>query len=195
MKKLLPLILLALASCMEANVPSSGPAPNFRKYQPIYMKVSSIEAVEDYKSPMREPNVEHLMPYSPADAMQIWIKQRLKASGGANTMQIIIKDASVIAKDLPTKEGVAGLFSNEPDKEYNARLEVEMRIYGDAALSDASIDVVATRTMRITRDASAASRDAQFRIMLNEMMTTMNAEMEKNIYQHLGPYVNFARTP
>ncbi|MDX2073747.1 MAG: hypothetical protein SFX19_05205 [Alphaproteobacteria bacterium] len=184
-----------LASCLDAGTVSPGPAPNFGRYQPIYMSVARIDVLEEYKSPMRPPNAEHLMPYSPADAMQIWIKQRLKASGGGKTMQIIIKDASVIEKPLPTTEGVMGMFSTEPDREYRARLEVEMRIYGDAALSEASISVVATRSLQMREDETLTTRDQKFRGMMTEMMTTMNAEMEKNIFQYLGPYVNFSINP
>ncbi len=191
---LLPLLFL-LSSCIDLSVPTAGPAPNFKRYQPIYMNVSGIEVLEEYKSPMRAPNVEHTMPYSPADAMQIWVKQRLRAAGGDKTMQVIIKDASVIGKARPNAGGFFNMFSSAPDHDYNARLEVEMRIYGDAALSEASISVVATRTLEMNQNAGARARDQKFRAMIDEMMTTVNAEMEKNIFQHLGAYVNFSMNP
>lgn len=195
MKRLLPLLLLLLPACIDLSVPAGGPAPSFKRYQPIYMNVSGIEVLEEYKSPMRAPNVEHTMVYSPADAMQIWVKQRLRAAGGDKTMQVIIKDASVIGKARANAGGFFGYFSSAPDHDYNARLEVEMRIYGDAALSEASINVVATRTLEMNQNAGARARDQKFRAMIDEMMTTVNAEMEKNIFQHLGAYVNFSMNP
>lgn len=188
------LSFLALAACNDVSVPQSPP-PSFRHFQPIYMKVSNIEVVEEYQSPLREPNVEHLMQYSPADAMQIWVKHRLKANGGPYTMQVIIKDASVVGKGLPTKGGLSGLLTSEVDQQYNARIEVEMRIYGAAALSEASINVVGNRVLTLTENASAHERELKLRAMLNDLMTSMNAEMEKNIFQYLGPYVNYAMNP
>lgn len=182
-------MLLIFASC--DSPPPAGPSLNFKRYQPIYMNVSGIDVQEEYRSPGRAPNVEHLMPYSPADAVQIWVKDRLRASGGNKTMQVIIKDASVVGKDIPSE----GVFSFGSDKQYDARLEVEMRIYGDEALSEASINVVATRSMTMSDSASARTRDAAYRDMINDMMTTLNAELEKNIFAHLGAYVNFSMNP
>ena len=183
-----------LGACSDNDAPASA-ALNFTRYQPIYMSVSNIEVVEEYKSPMRAPNVEHQMPYSPADAMQIWVKDRLRAAGGPHTMQVIIKDASVIEKEKPKQEGVAGLLTLKVDHQYTARLEVEMRIYGDAAMSVASINVVASRNMTLGAVLTANRRDERFRAMIQEMMTATNAELEKNIFQHLGNYVNYSMNP
>lgn len=190
----IPLLLL-FSSCVDVSVPAGGPMPNFKRYQPIYMNVSKIEVIEEYKSPMRMPNVEHLMPYSLADAMQIWVKQRMKARGGNKTMQVIIKDASVIEKELPGSNGLFDVFSSTPDREYNARLEIEVRVYGDAALSEASVNVIATRSLQMNKNDNVSLRDQKFRAMVGEMMTSVNAEMEKNIFQYLGEYVNFSLNP
>jgi hypothetical protein len=187
-------VLLLLSACGDVN-PPSYPAPSFRHFQPIYFKASTIEVIEEYRQPMRAPNIEHLMPYAPADAMQIWVKQRMKASGGGKTMQVIIKDASVIEKKLPTKGGIAGLITVEQDKEYNARLEVEIRVYGDAALSEASVNVIATRMMTMSEAASVADRNSKFQQLLKDMMATTNAELEKNIHQYLSNYVDYSRAP
>ncbi len=190
------ILLLTLSACVDVTSGNLQPAPNFRQYQPIYMRVSGIQVIEEYQSSLRSPNAEHLMIYSPADAMQIWVKQRLKAGGGSNTMQVVIKDASVIAKQLPTDSGLIGLIKSEVDREYNARMEVEMRIYGsDSALSKASINVVATRKVTMSENDSVVERDANFRAMLDDMMNSLNAELEKNIFQHLGTYVDYSRNP
>jgi len=195
MKKLLAFFaLLALTACSDNDAPAP-PALSFTRYQPIYMSVSNIEVIEEYKSPMRAPNVEHQMPYSPADAMQIWVKDRLRAAGGPHTMQVIIKDASVVEKEKPKPDGIEGLFTLKADHEYTARLEVEMRIYGSEAMSEASIDVVASRNMTLSSMLSANGRDERFRAMIQEMMTATNAELEKNIFQHLGSYVNYSMNP
>jgi len=189
------LALLALGGCYDAAQPAK-PAPiSFRQFQPIYLNVGSIEMVEEYRSPGVAPNVEHDMHLTPADAMQIWTKQRLKATGGTRRMQVVLKDASVMQKDLPTKKGITGVFTVEPDKQYDARLEVELRIYGDAALSEASVNVIATRMLTMSENLSLAERQQKYRGLLNDLMANMNAELEKNIAQYFVSYVNYSMNP
>jgi len=127
--------------------------------------------------------------------MHIWTKQRLKATGGTKRMQVVIKDASVVKKDLPTKKGIKGLLTVEPDKQYDARLEIELRIYGDAPLSEASVNVVATRMLTMAEDISLNDRNMKYRGMIADIMANMNAELEKNIAQYLPAYVNYSITP
>ncbi len=198
MKKSLILSLfssaLLLVSACEGNVPA-GPSLNFKRYQPIYMNVATIKVVEDYQSPSRAPNVEHLMPYSPADAVHIWVKDRLRSTAQDKTLHVVIKDASVIDTTPAEPDGFAGVFSIGQTHNYKARLEIEFRIYGEAALSEASINIVATRDMSMSGSASAATRNLHFREMIFDMMTVVNAELEKNIFEHLGAYVNFSMNP
>jgi len=188
----LALFLLPLAACNDVSTPPPR-SLTFSGYQPIYFNVSNIEVVEEYQSPMRQPNVEHLMPASPADAVQLWVKQRMRASGGTKRMQVIVKDGSVVEKQLPTEGGVTGFFKSEVNREYNARLEIEIRIYGDAALSEANVNVVGTRKLTLTESDNVEIRDAKFRDMIREMMVTINAELEKNIYKNLSPYIDYSR--
>lgn len=195
MKKLFLFPLVFLLAACQAGTAGNIPPLSFRQHQPIYMKVSNIQVLEEYRSPGGPPNVEHLMPYTPADAMQLWVKQRLKASGGPHTMQVVIRDASVVEKQLPVEGGLTGMFKVQQDKEYHARLEVEFRIYGDASLSEANIKVVGERMLTLTEDVSPAQRQEQFALMIRDLMQVMNAELEKNIYQHLGAYVNFSMAP
>lgn len=193
---LLAMLSLIISSCMEMGTPVAGPSLNFKRYQPIYMNVSGISVVEDYKSPMRAPNVEHLMPYSPADAVHIWVKDRLRTTGGDKTMQIIIKDARVVDVTPPKEEGFTDWIGMGDDHEYKARLEVELRIYGSgSAMSEANVNVVATRSIVMSPSASVHTRNRMYREMVFDMMTVLNAELEKNIFQHLGQYVNFSMNP
>ena len=196
MRKFLPLLLLCLLpACIDAPTPPKKYLPNYTRYQKIYFTVGKIEVLEEYRSPMRAPNVEHTMPYSPADAVHLWARDRLRASGGEKTLQVIIRDGSVIEKDLRPAGGLSGLLSTEPDHRYDARLELELRVYGDGALSEANASVIATQMLTLHESESAAKREQKFRAMLDALMASTNAELEKNIYQYLGAYVDTARIP
>lgn len=183
--------LLVIAGCAT---PSPPPAPtlNFTQSPIINVSVANIEVIEAYKSSFKPPNVEHLMPYSPADAMAIWVKDRLRSVGSDKLLQITIVDASVVASDLPKTEGVKGIFTVDQDKKYDARLEVEMRIYGDAALSEADTSVIVTRSITIPENASVNYRKAVYIQMIQDMMKMMNDKLENNMISYMRNYINIS---
>lgn len=169
---------------------------SFTRYLPIYLNVANVDFVEEYKSPGREPNVEHLLPLTPAEAMRTWIKDRVRAVGLNHTLQVIIRDAKVVAVELPAQgEGVQEYFSGAPDRRYDARLEVELRVYGDTAMSQASIVVVATQSSTISKAATVYERKAAFMDILYRLMESSNAELEKQIFKYFTPYIMYAQTP
>lgn len=175
------LAALLLSACDSKPQPVEYKPLYFTQYQPIYMAVSSIEIVEEYKSPGRLPNVEHLVPYSPAEAMRIWVRDRLRTSGGDKTMQVIIKNGSIV-------HGSGDL--------YNARLEVELRVYGSrSVVSEASVFATATRGVTVPAGASGSQRNMIFRKMIGEMMDEFNAELEKNIFMFMGDYISYSQSP
>jgi len=181
-------VILLLAGC--SSEPVEYQPLTFTRYQPIYIAVSSIEIVEEYKSPMRPPYIEHLIPYSPAEAMRIWTRDRLRTAGGSKTMQIIIRQGDVTTTDI--KSGGLSLGSN---RRYDARLEVEIRIYGQGVISEASAYVNATRNMTLPGSAADATRNRAFRKLIADMMEEVNAEMERNLFQYMGNYISFSQSP
>ncbi len=154
------------------------PKPNtlsFTKYPVINVDVASIEVIEAYKSPYKAPNVEHLMAYSPADAMHIWVKDRLHAVGSDKLLQVTIIEAPVTITDLPRTKGIKGVFTVDQDKRYDAKLEVEIRLYSGGALSEASTSVSVARSITIPENANVNARRAAYEKLIAEMMPMVNA--------------------
>lgn len=171
---------------------------SFTHYQPIYMAVSSIEIIEEYKPPMRPPYVEHLIPYSPTEAIRIWVRDRLRTAGSSRTMQVIIRDGSVLATSL-SQSAVGRLTSWMPlsggNKRYDAKLEVEMRVYDRGVISEASIFATATRSITLSENAGTGERTTAFRKMIGDMMEAFNAEMEKNMFMYMANYISYSQNP
>lgn len=195
MRRLLAICAVLLLAACQQPAPPARPDVSFTRYQPLYMDVNTIDVVEDYKSPRALPNIEHLLPQSPADAMRTWVKDRLRTTGANRRLEVHIKDASVLATPLPKQSGIEGVFS--PDaKRYDARIEVEMRVYGTvSAMSEASIDVAATRSVTINESASLSERNTIFRDMTYQLMESLNAEIEKNMFLYLSNYISYAKSP
>ncbi|MBY0406156.1 MAG: hypothetical protein K2Q01_00565, partial [Rickettsiales bacterium] len=138
----------------------------------------------------------HQLPITPAEATRQWVKDRVRSVGLNNTMQVIIRDASVIGVPLPQKEGLTGYFSAEPTRRYDARIEVELRVYGQgAAMSEASVTVVATQSNTISNKATVQERKAIFARMTVQLMDSANAELEKQIFKYFSRYIMYAQTP
>lgn len=193
----LTLAICFLTSCQESAPYIERQPIAFKQYLPIHMAVSKIDVIEEYKSPMVPPYVEHRIPYSPAETMDIWVKQRLRAVGLENRMEVIIKNGAVTATELPKQSGIGGFFTGEPDKKYEAYLEVEMRIYDESgsAMSAANVNAKASRTVVINESATVQEREEAFRKMITELMTLINAQLEKNMFMFMSGYISFSHNP
>lgn len=182
------LLTLTLAACVDTPPPPQAKALSFAQYAPITLDVADVQVNTNYRSPLAAPNVEHLFPTPPAEAMKIWVRDRIRPVGMARRLEVNIIDASVKEVPLERTKGIKGAFTKDQAKRFDARMEVEMRIYGTSPLSEASLNVIATRSQTLAEDASPAARDAVFDRMTAELMTSVNAELEKNIYQYFSNY-------
>ncbi len=185
-------LTLILAACQEPAGIAPFSAPSFAQSTPIQLDVAIIEVIDEYQPPMKSPNVDQFFAVTPAEAVRSWARDRLRNVGGTRTLQVVIKDASVVQKNLPTAKGMQGAFRDDQAERYDARLEVELRIYGTGAMSEANISTVATRSLSVSEKASLADRERAFQTILNDLMASINAELEKNIYQYFGQYISYA---
>ncbi len=194
---LLALAAVLLASCQDTPPRVEREPLSFKQYLPIHMAVSKIEVIEEYKSPMVPPYVEHRLPYSPAEAMDIWVKQRLRAVGLENRLEVIIKNGAVTSTELPKQSGIGGFFTGEPDKKFEAYLEIEMRVYDESgsAMSAANVNAKASRTIVFNESASVQERELAFRKLITELMTLINAQLEKNMFMFMSGYISFSHNP
>ncbi|MGE0755039.1 MAG: hypothetical protein AB7L92_07740 [Alphaproteobacteria bacterium] len=187
--------ILPTAGCEDAS-PVELPPLSFKQFLPIHMAVSRIDVIEEYKSPMALPNVEHLVPYSPTEAMRIWVDHRLVAVGIDNTLQVIIKNAPVTVHQMPIERDWPSFFTGQPDKRYDAELEVEMRIYqSGSALSLAKVNTRAKRSVVINDSVTVLERDRALRKMITELMTMMNATLEEHMFEHMANHISFSQNP
>jgi hypothetical protein len=189
---LLMVFSLLVAGCKSEPPPPPLPQMTFTRYQPIYLAVANIDIVEEYKQPQREPYVEHLLSLSPAEAMRIWVKDRLKSAGQDKSLQIVIKDASVISHPQDSQDTLLG---PAPNRRYDARIDVDMRVYGSDAMSEANINVIATQTITVSDSASLDERNRIFYRMIYDLMESANAELEKQVFTYFPKYIIYAQTP
>lgn len=185
-------LLPLLGACTDGAPAPRLDAPSFAASTPISFTIRDVQVREEYKSPLAPPNVEHFFPATPAESVKQWVAERIRTTGHERTLEVVIKDASVIEVPLPRTEGFKGIFTKDQALRYDASLVVELRMYGpESALAEASTEVRVTRSDTVGEDASPAAREQLFWRMNNELMQALNAELEKNIYQYFGPYLDY----
>jgi|GEM_PF-1415361 len=185
-------------SGMETNFTLMGPPKasavrekheetNFKRYTPVYLKVYKVSVVEDYQSPRREPNVEHLLAISPTDAVQSW-SNRLRSSGGIYHMEVVIRNASVVSS--PAQDGNA----ENPNRRYDATLDIELRIYNRSGVLTASVGTVANRSAMIREQTGADERRDIFRRMMFDLMDMANSQLEQKMFKHFTAYIDYSKS-
>ncbi len=187
-------LLLSLAAlltaCQQAPAPTALPLIDFSSSPPIAVNASEIRVVENYRSPLQAPHVEHLFPTPPIAAIKRWSEQRLRAAGSKGILEIVVDDASVIEKKLPKTEGMRGFFTDDQAERYDARINVTLRLYsGERAVSDAEGNVSVIRARSINEKATVVERERFFHQMLTDMMQQFDSEAKTRLSQYFSPYL------
>lgn len=185
-------VIFFLTAC-NAPLPVVFAPLNFAERSPIYLDVASIDVRNNYSAPQRPPNVEHLFPVVPEQAMAGWVSARLNAVGRDKTLLVEITDASVVQETLPTTPGLGGLFKVEQEYKYTANAAMQMKIYGDRAVSLASVEVRATRHATAGEGLTLIERDQLYYDLTRALMEDLNAELEKNIQLYFSNYIHYTQ--
>lgn len=185
-------IILFLAAC-NAPAPVTYAPIRFDDRSKIYLDVASINVQNESEPKLSAPYVGHLSPVTPELAMQNLVNDRLKASGRNKNLVALIKKAEIIEEKLPVTQGFEDLFKNEQEAKYTATAVLELRIYGDRAVSLASTEIRANRFMTLAENASLQERDAMLYNLTRALTEDLNAEMDKNIQQYFANFVHYSR--
>lgn len=196
---LLPSILIVLGlvffmgdSSAQSSSSSPGQWPDitFQHKTPLKLAVTRIDVVEDYVPPLREPNVEHEMPVSPALATQSWARDRLRLMGGLHRAVVRIKDASVIEVPLETTSGWRGLFTNDQEEQYQATLTVRLEIIDAESGTVVSwIEATSQHSQTVPESASIIDRETAYFALTEATINSLDAELENQIRSHFTPYL------
>jgi len=191
-KIILSLVALALTACQ--NAPEAFKPEPFafeRSAAPAFaINVARITIVEAYQSPMRRPQIEHEFPVTPANAVRTWATTRLKAVGSSGVLEITIGDASVTESKLPKTAGIKGLFTDDQEARYEAKLGVSMRVSGVLqGMSDTTGQVLVTRTRTINEKASVYQRQAMYHQMTDAMMNDFDREASARLRDYFSAFV------
>jgi len=186
---LVALTISTLGACQVPPPQQTLPELSALQGRPWRLDVGRLELVSDYAPPLRDPNVEHLMPVSPSDAVQKWAQARLQPAGRSGTARLVIKDAAVVETPLNVATGVGGLFKKEQSARYDAKLSVAFQILDERGMPVAEVETTASRSRTTPEDVTLNQRDRIWFEMVDAMLSDLNAQFDPLIGQYMARWV------
>lgn len=182
-------VLFLLAACITTPEKPRYAEITFQHLAPLRLDVGEIRVVNEYRAPLKSPNVEHELPVKIDQSVRRWVQDRLQAVGGSGAYAVVtIKDASALEKPLPKTAGFKGLFTKDQSElyEFNVRAEIQIiDINGNKGLAIAQ----SQRSRSLSEEATLNERDALYFELTESLMRDFDLEMEKNIRSFLGQFV------
>ena len=181
--------ITALAACETTVTRPDIPELSFKHLPALSFSVGRIEIVENYRSPLRPPNVEHLFPTPISAALRRWSDDRLKAEGGSHVMRVIIEDASAVIEELETNKDLEGLFTTEQAERVDARLQVRIEISDESGAVLAFTDTEAVRSRTTPENVSLSERDEIYNDLTMVVMNDFNTSQEQGIRRYFDTFL------
>tara|TARA_R110002110_G_scaffold415852_1_gene658117 strand:- start:22304 stop:22903 length:600 start_codon:yes stop_codon:yes gene_type:complete len=180
---------LVLAGCTTPSPAPRYPELTFTHLPPIRLDAAELEIVDGFKSPFASPNIEHLMPVSPATAMRRWARDRLLPVGSGGRIVFTIADAAVIETPLAPTPGLRGAVTKDQSERYDARLEVQITVDGGDTRRRGEVTAEAMRSRTVAEGISLNEREKIWFQMTEDLVTNMNGELETAIRSFLQPFL------
>lgn len=180
---------LVLAGCTTPPPAPRYPELTFTHLPPIRLDAARLEIVDGFKSPFALPNVEHLMPVSPAAAMRRWAQDRLLPVGSGGQIVFTVADAAVIETPLAATPGLRGAVTKDQSERYDARLEVLITVDGGDNRRRGEVTAEAMRSRTVPEGISLNEREKIWFQMTEDLVTNMNGELEAAIRLFLQPFL------
>ena len=177
---------LALGACTSTPPRPQARQISFANLAPISFDVAKIEVVQQYQPPQVAPNVDHLTPVPPSDAIRRWANERVRAMGTSGTMRVIIKDASITETHLAGTTGVRGAFTTDQSERYDGRLSVDLVVEVPSRRFQGYTGATVARTISVPENVSLQGRDDAWHSLVERMMADLNVKLEEGIDGNLS---------
>ncbi|HET8726744.1 MAG TPA: hypothetical protein VFO41_04450 [Alphaproteobacteria bacterium] len=183
----LAFVALAATACDTPPI-RAFPDVTFADQTPIRLDVAQVEVVQSYQPTMEPPQVEHLFPQTPSEAMRRWVEERLQPVGTSGVARVYIENASVRSEALARTPGFRGTFTIDQSERLTADLAMRLEIQkpGGSGYAVAS----AQRSITVPENATLAEReDIWFRLTestMNDLDTRMELSIRTNLVRFVG---------
>jgi hypothetical protein len=178
--------LIAVSGCQMPPQKQTFPALTYAHKGPIAFNVARVEVASRYISPMKEPNVEHLAPVPPAQALMQWGRDRLRADGGPGVVRFMVTEAKIVDVPLPIDTGVRGSFTRQQSDRLVATLAAEITVLDAQGNQRGFARASTERSRTIAEGMPPAERDKVLFELTEQAMNDMDTNLDQAIRTHLA---------
>lgn len=184
---LLTAAIVAACSTTPPPAPPTPPTLVFSQGTAYRLFVQDVDVVEAYRPPLAKPNVEHEFQVLPAQIVRNWARDRIVPVGNEGQLTITIRDASVVEAPLTTTTGVKGWFTDEPNRQWTATLDVAVSYRG--RFGTASAEVRTKGVTGLNESASMNARETVYYALIEDLAREFSTAMEQKFQGELSAFV------
>lgn len=192
MRKWLGMIVMVglLTACAQTAVQPVQPTLNFSQSAPFVFNARAVEVIDEYRPPLTPNHIERTMPMSPAEGINIWASQRLRANGvGDVVVRVIIENASVTETELPKKGGATGLVGVQRDKMYDGALKIRIEVGSLTTPQWGNVSAETRFSRSVLTDATLNERDQAKLEVTETLVRQMDLSLESSIPANLRRFL------
>lgn len=164
------------------------PAPVLPQFN---LAVAEIKIVPAY-APGPGATAEQSVPFAPRAALETWAKTHVQAKGRQGQAWVVIRDASISAKQVPPRTANwRDWFRRQPVERYDAVLELELQIKDDAGRTRAQTVARATHARFLMDDYRDYQRErtTQLQALSDEIIAAALKRLEGEVRVNLARWV------
>ncbi len=182
---------LGLTACETPDPSLSLPQITFQHAPPISMAVAGVETVTAYAAPLAAPHVDHRMTTTPAAALSIWARDRLRATDSSAPVQarLTIEQARMIETPLARTQGIRGAFTTDQSHRYDLELKATLELIDAAGQRLGHAGGRATRSQTMPENASLNDLQEAWFEMMEAALQDFDRQMEANVRRFLAAWI------
>ncbi|HEX2581703.1 MAG TPA: hypothetical protein VHL08_06980 [Dongiaceae bacterium] len=191
MKRTVLAILLGIlpAACHTPPARETFPELTYSHLPPIGINVAHINIIDMHPRTSESSHIEGQFPRVPAEVMQRWAMDRLRATGQYGFGTFTILRAEAVDVPLSRTEGVQGWFTKDQSDRYDLTLVAKLEVNNPAIGHSAAATAQVTRSQTVAEDATLNDREAVWFHMTEDAMKALDQEMTRQINANLGAFL------
>lgn len=178
-----------LVACAESSTSPTLPSLTFAHQPLIRLAVDRIDLVNEYRMPLKAPNVEHALPVAPGPAVERWSVDILRAVGGPGRAVLVILNGAVTETKLKKQTGLKGTFTVDQSEKYDAVVEARLEILDDANKRLAEISATVQRSRTVSEDSSPNQRTRLQYELVEALMNDYDTAMRDRAARYLSKWL------
>ncbi len=181
----------SLGACESTSGRQRLPELTYGHLGVIRLDVSRIDIVNEYRSPLAAPHVDHVMPVPPERTLERWARDRLAATGAAGAIaRYTIQDAKMLEAELRRTPGVRGAFTTDQSQRYDLSLAASLEILDDRTnIRQAYASAASTRFRTVPEGISLNEREKVWFDLVEASMNDINAELDRQIRANMARFM------